>query len=129
MAKGHHIFNIMVRRLVGQLGIGIVGRGFLLYKNDWLGRESNGSYGTWDRTCLTAGHNGKSLKQNIVNDIKIKEGDIVKVDLDLNQRTLLWEINGNIVANNVAIDFNGPAAIATTLKNIGSVEIVQYFNL
>ena len=60
-------------------------------------------------------------------DIKIKKGDIVKVELDLYDRTFVWEINGERVTNDVKIAFDGPVAIAAMIYHPGdTVQIVQY---
>eukprot|EP01084_Bolivina_argentea_P229075 386713_1 len=121
--KGRHVFNIKLKEM-GHIGIGIVGTKFNPYTGACLGGGSE-SYGTWDNVAAY----GIPSKHQIINDIKTKKGDIVKVDLNLNDRTFVWEVNGQRITNNIKIAFIGDVAVAADICNKGdTVEIVQYFH-
>ena len=76
---------------MGHIGVGIVSPLFNVSKGSYIGQCTE-SYGSWDNIC--AYHKSAPCKNDLIHDIKTKQGDIVKIDLDLNNRTFFWEING-----------------------------------
>ncbi len=53
----------------------------------------------------------------------------VKIDLDLYDRTFIWEIDGMRLTDDVKIQFGGPVAVAACIYCPGdTVQIIQYFH-
>ncbi|ETO36783.1 hypothetical protein RFI_00279 [Reticulomyxa filosa] len=85
--SGRHILNIKVIKL-GHVGIGLVNKAFKI-DSDWVGGNKN-SYGTWDN--VIGYYSGAELK--LPNGKKLVEKDIVTVDLDMNELSFSWAVNG-----------------------------------
>ena len=105
---------------MGSIGVGIVDTIFEIYSDCSVGGKNEHSIGIWQ-----SGLHHKGLK---IQDLKFNKGDIITVDLDLNDRTIGWEINGQTVVSALTIPFDGPVAIAASLYSIEScAQIIQYF--
>ena len=106
------------------MGIGIIDKGKDISPGNWIGSCKN-SYGTWDRDEYMAYHAGKTL--DVTHKIKIKQGDIVTVDLNCNTKTLNWAINGQYLSiQDQYVGIATPAAVAASLwKEKEKIEIIQ----
>lgn len=118
---GHHVLNIKLKKM-GHIGIGIVDTQFVIADTKvYIGADEH-SYGIWNGQGMIH----KSNAQNTDNS-KYKTGDIITVDLNLNDRTVGWEINGQPLFADIKISLNGPIAIAVGLYHIqDSVQIIQH---
>eukprot|EP01084_Bolivina_argentea_P083376 150951_1 len=126
-SKGRHIVNIKMKK-VGTVGVGICSRKYKLTKANWIGKTSE-SYGTWSNGTI-AYYSGSMMNSYIIQKTNVADGDIVKMDLNLYNRTFVWEINGQSITNTIPISFKGDVAICAGFHTIGdSAEIVQYFNM
>eukprot|EP00483_Globobulimina_turgida_P008987 UN09005 len=124
---GRHIVNIYIAK-ASHVGVGIVNKLFNASPGNYLGQNEN-SYGTWD--SVVALHRGAGPSNAVKHAIKTKDGDVVTVDVDLNQRILNFAINGQYLSD-IPIFKNIPkeVAIAASLWTSGnSVEILQYTRL
>ncbi len=125
--RGRHSFNIKVKQC-GNVGIGIVGTDFDIYKDQWIW-STNDSYGTWAVNSEIAYYNGAQVKERVKHKLVIKTGVTVKIDLDLYDRTFIWEIDGIRLTDDVKIQFDGPVAVAACIYCSGdTVQIIQYFH-
>ena len=128
-----HIIQIKVHE-VGHVGIGIVTKAFSI-SNHWVGQDSN-SYGIWDRDDCYIVHQDKRWgynESNQYNRVKtrkllVKKDDIVTVDLDLNDRTLNFAINGTYLSDQDLFEnIASPVAVAASLwRKDDCVEIIDY---
>jgi hypothetical protein len=124
-SRGRHIANIRISKM-GHTGIGICNKAFGII--GWIGGCSM-SYGTWDNNVAQFSQNClKTAKQ-----ILTVEGDIVTCDLDMDEGTFSWAINGQYLSDDFDYKIKGGVgagqqwAIAASLwATDDQVEIVQY---
>lgn len=93
LSSGRHIFNVYLHK-TAHGGIGIMSKDFTIAPGNWIGQDKN-AWGTWDN--VVAYHNRTGLP--VSNQTKIKTGDIVTVDINLNKQVLNWAINGVYLSN------------------------------
>jgi len=72
------------------VGIGIVDKSFNFEPGNWIGQDAF-SYGTWDN-CIGIYNTGSGTLRP--GSPKLKEGDVVTIDLDLDEGVLNWAVNG-----------------------------------
>eukprot|EP00483_Globobulimina_turgida_P009326 UN09345 len=120
---GRHVINIKIHKC-GHVGIGIVDKAFQIAAGHWLG-EGKHSWGTLDNLNH---HQGKKMFFNVDYQLQVKTGDVVTVDVDLNNNVLNWAINGQYLsANDIAFNIPNQVAVAASLWNVGDcVEIIQH---
>ena len=128
--EGRHIFNIKITNgSEANCGIGICSRRYKLASGNWIGKTAE-SYGTWSDNTTVAYHNNSKLTNDIIQDVKVNTGDIIKLDLNLNKRTFLWEIRGQTLTKSIRISFEGDVAVCFGSRGTNdAAEIVQYFRM
>eukprot|EP01083_Nonionella_stella_P138463 421341_1 len=122
--NGHHIVNLHVP-IADHVGVGIVSKLFDISPGKWVGGCAN-SYGTWD--CSVARHRGDSAAKTVKKAIKITNGAIVTIDVDLNKNVLNFEVNGHPFSDGPIFEnIPNQVALAVSLwKTDNSVDIIQY---
>eukprot|EP01084_Bolivina_argentea_P084879 153462_1 len=120
--SGRHIVNIKIH-IGGHIGIGIVDKEFNIGVGNWIGEDEH-SYGTWDDS--PAFHANDDLP--VTNELTVKQGDIVTVDVDLDNHTLNWAINGQYLSiDDTVTGIPKHVALAASLwEKEESIEIIQY---
>ena len=122
--SGRHIVHFKMHK-VGHDGVGIINKAYDISEGQWIGSNKN-SYGTWDTTSgCVAYHNGGLP---VDRKLKFKQGDIVTVDIDLNDYTLNWAINGIFLSDgDTATNIPKQVAFAASLSQQGDcIEIIDY---
>eukprot|EP01083_Nonionella_stella_P317592 1157314_1 len=106
------------------MGVGIVDKTFNIAPGNYLGQDKH-SYGTWD-TDSVACHATENLP--VIHKLKVKQGDIVTVDVNLYNYTLNWAINGQYLStDDTATGIPKEVALAASLWTSNeSIEIIQY---
>ena len=122
---GRHITQIKIHKCE-HVAVGIVNKTFPI--KTWIGKDEH-SYGLWfDRMFIL--HNNAKWKADEIKKLVIKQGDIVTIDVDLNNKTLNFAVNGECLSGqDLAFNNNDlyPIAVAVTLQRANDcVEIVDY---
>eukprot|EP01126_Amoeba_proteus_P015551 TRINITY_DN17013_c0_g2_i1.p1 TRINITY_DN17013_c0_g2~~TRINITY_DN17013_c0_g2_i1.p1 ORF type:complete len:468 (-),score=76.56 TRINITY_DN17013_c0_g2_i1:77-1480(-) len=131
LKTGRHIFHVKIMKM-GHVGVGVVGNGTKNFDEgsvQMIGSDLV-SWATWD--TLSAYHAGFDLAPQ--NTLRLIQGDIVKIDLDLCSRQLTFYINNEkIELVSSGVTFTGlpeECALAASLTCNGDcVQILNYEEL
>eukprot|EP01084_Bolivina_argentea_P126826 224462_1 len=130
--SGRHIISVKAHKY-GSIGIGIVDK---LYKisdsqNFCTSRDGGHAIALWaDKTYAPYNnkiwHKGGELPLEYKPDLKT--GDIITVDIDLNDKTVNWEVNAQpLSSKDIATNIPDQVAFAVRLGQRGDcVEIINY---
>jgi len=105
------------------VGIGIVDKSFNFEPGNYIGQDVF-SYGTWDN-CIGIHNKGSGPIRS--GSPTLKEGDVVTIDLNLEEGLLNWAVNGFYLNEECMFRLEkGEYAIAASLWQVGNtVSIIQ----
>ena len=122
--SGRHIIHFKIHK-VSHGGVGIVSKAYDISPDNWIGKDKQ-SYGTWDISSGCVAYHQACLP--VQRTLKFKSGDTVTVDINLNDYTLNWAINGVFLSDgDTATNIQKQVAFAATLTAKDScIEIIGY---